>query len=93
MNQLRIFSYYLYQDYAKYHDLKKILSVGNVFSIENVFDKDVFNDRIDQLFSFEFLERDLSHIDKNEIITLENTYKLIDDASEFIKKVFVERYI
>ena len=85
--------YYLYQDYAKYHDLKKILSVGNVFSIENVFDKDVFNDRIDQLFSFEFLERDLSHIDKNEIITLENTYKLIDDASEFIKKVFVERYI
>lgn len=86
-------NYYLYQDYAKYHDLKKILSVGNVFSIENVFDKDVFNDRIDQLFSFEFLERDLSHIDKNEIITLENTYKLIDDASEFIKKVFVDRYI
>ena len=69
-----------------------ILKEGRSYSIAGIYDDKVFEDRIRQLFDFEFKSRDIESIVHNNICTIENTNKFIDDAPQMIKKMFFEDF-
>ena len=56
----------------------------------DVFDKSLLDDRIKQLFEFEFKLHDVKNIAHNEICTIDNTYELIMRTPQIIKQWFEE---
>lgn len=87
-----VVNYYLFCEYSKERNLQEILREGRCYSIDGVFDKTLFEDRINQLFDFEFRPHGLEHIYEHTICTVENTIKLIAEAPQIIKRVFLDDY-
>ncbi len=56
----------------------------------DVFDKSLLDDRIKQLFEFEFNPHDVKNIAHNEICTIDNTNELIMRTPQIIKQWFEE---
>ena len=77
-------NYMLYKEYEKEKNLHDVLKGARYCSIENYIDKDLYDPRIEQLYSYEFKERDLSHIRENTICTVENTNALFEDLPGII---------
>ncbi len=84
-------NYYLFREYSKKQNLLRILQEGKSCPIADVFDDSILGDRIKQLFDFEFAPQDTEQIIHNEIITIENTGRLISDAAGIIKHIFLKR--
>ena len=80
----------LFSAFSKEKDLYHILRTGEPITLEGVIGKDVIERRIEQLFEFEFKGWDISYIEEHEICKIEDMERLIQDASLFIKKVFVD---
>ena len=85
-------NYYFFSAFSKEKDLYHILRTGEPITLEGVIGKDVIERRIEQLFEFEFRGWDISHIEEHEICKIEDMERLIQDASLFIKRVFVDDY-
>lgn len=85
-------NFYLFCEYSKDKNLMNILKEGRSYSIAGIYDDKVFEDRIRQLFDFEFKSRDIESIVHNNICTIENTNKFIDDAPQMIKKMFFDDF-
>ena len=85
-------NYYLFSEYSKNKILMEILKKGRSYSIPSIYDDSVFENRIKQLFDFEFRKWDLESIDKNSICTIENTMALIEKAPTIIKKRFIDDF-
>ena len=85
-------NYYLFREYSKSKNLMDILKEGRSFSIPSVYDDSVFENRIKQLFDFEFKSWDIESIDKNSICTIENTMTLIEKAPKIIKEIFIDDF-
>lgn len=79
-------NYYLYCEYLKEKNLLHILQEGKSCSLIDVFDNRLLNDRIKQLFEFEFAMHDMKYIARNEICTIDNTNELIISAPRMIKQ-------
>lgn len=82
-------NYALFCAYSKRQNLLPILQEGKSCPIAGVFDDSVLGDRIKQLFDFEFAPQDTEQITHHEIITMENTDRLISDASRRIGHLLV----
>lgn len=89
-NESYCVNYYLYCEYSKEKNLLHILQEGNSCSLGDVFDKSLLDDRIKQLFEFEFKLHDVKNIAHNEICTIDNTYELIMRTPQIIKQWFEE---
>ena len=85
-------NYYLFREYSKSKNLVDVLKGGRSYSISGVYDDSVFENRIKQLFDFEFKSWDIESIDKNSICTIENTMALIEKAPQIIKNVFIDDF-
>lgn len=85
-------NYYLFQEYSKEKNLLSILERGKSCQIPDVFDNRLLEERIKQLYGFEFAPHDIEHISCNEICTIDNTNELINDAPKMIKKLFLDDY-
>ena len=85
-------NYYLFREYSKSKNLVDVLKGGRSYSISGVYDDSVFENRIKQLFDFEFKSWDIESIDKNSICTIENTMALIEKAPQIIKNVFIDEF-
>ncbi len=96
MNQFReesyCVNYYLFCEYSKRKNLFQLLREGRSCSIVDVFDEKLLDDRIKQLYDFEFRPHDIEHMIYHEICTIENTNKLIEDVPKMIKSVFLDDY-
>ena len=69
------------------------MSIIYFFSlIPNIYDDSIFENRINQLFDFEFKKWDIDTIEKNSICTIENTIALIEKAPTVIKKIFIDDF-
>ena len=79
-------NYYLFREYSKDKRLVDTLKKGRSYSIPNIYDDSVFENRIKQLFDFEFKKWDIDTIEKNNICTIENTTALIEKTSNSDKK-------
>lgn len=85
-------NYYLFQEYSKDKNIVDTLKKGRSYSILDVYDDSVFENRIKQLFDFEFKKWDIDTIEKNSICTIENTMALIEKAPAVIKKIFIDDF-
>ena len=85
-------NYYLFQEYSKDKRLVDTLKKGRSYSIPNIYDDSIFENRINQLFDFEFKKWDIDTIEKNSICTIENTMALIEKAPAVIKKIFIDDF-
>lgn len=85
-------NYYLFQEYSKDKNIVDTLKKGRSYSILDVYDDSVFENRIKQLFDFEFKKWDTDTIEKHSICTIENTMALIEKAPAMIKKIFIDDF-
>ena len=85
-------NYYLFQEYSKDKNIVDTLKKGRSYSISDVYDDSVFENRIKQLFDFEFKKWDTDTIEKHSICTIENTMALIEKAPAVIKKIFIDDF-
>ncbi|SEP59659.1 zinc dependent phospholipase C family protein [Butyrivibrio sp. TB] len=85
-------NYYLFREYSKDKRLVDTLKKGRSYSIPNIYDDSIFENRINQLFDFEFKKWDIDTIEKNSICTIENTIALIEKAPTVIKKIFIDDF-
>ena len=85
-------NYYLFREYSKDKRLVDTLKKGRSYSIPNIYDDSIFENRINQLFDFEFKKWDIDTIEKNSICTIENTIALIEKAPIVIKKIFIDDF-
>lgn len=85
-------NYYLFREYSKDKRLVDTLKKGRSYSIPNIYDGSIFENRINQLFDFEFKKWDIDTIEKNSICTIENTIALIEKAPIVIKKIFIDDF-
>lgn len=80
------------KEYSKDKLLVDTLKKGRSYSIPNIYDDSIFENRITQLFDFEFKKWDIDTIEKNSICTIENTIALIEKAPTVIKKIFIDDF-
>ncbi len=85
-------NYYLFREYSKDKNIVDTLKKGRSYSISDVYDDSVFENRIKQLFDFEFKKWDTDTIEKHSICTIENTMALIEKAPAVIKKIFIDDF-
>lgn len=85
-------NYYLFLLFSKENNLYNVLHEGEAITLDDIISKAVIERRIEQLFEYEFKCWDISHIDENKICKIEDMERLIQDASLFIKKVFIDEY-
>ena len=85
-------NYYLFREYSKDKNIVDTLKKGRSYSISDVYDDSVFENRIKQLFDFEFKKWDTDTIEKHSICTIENTIALIEKAPTVIKKIFIDDF-
>lgn len=87
-------NYYLFTLFSKRENLLKILQSGEAISLEGIIEREVIEQRIGQLFEFEFKAEnwDISCIEEQKICSIEDMEKLIQEASKFIEKIFVDSY-
>ena len=86
-------NYYFYKRYQKEKNLYQLLSTGKAETMDGVIDKKTIEERISQLFEFEFKYRDISNVDAYEICTVGEMEKMVEGACEFIiKEIENKRY-
>lgn len=78
------YNYYLYLAYSKNHNLKEMLESAKAETIDGVVSKEVIEKRIEQLYEYEFAERDISDIDEYTICSQKVMDKLICDGSVYV---------
>lgn len=82
-------NYYLYILYSKNRELHSVLTGGKHIMLSDLINKEVLQHRVEQLFSTEFKERDISDINNNIYCKIDDMYRLIHGATYFINKVLV----
>lgn len=87
-------NYYLFTLFSKREDLLKVFQRGEAITLEGIIEKEAIEQRIRQLFEFEFMAEnwDISHIEDQKICSIGDMEKLIQEASKFIEKIFIDNY-
>ena len=85
-------NYYFFENFSKEKNLDDILRKGQPITLEGIISKAVIERRIEQLLEFEFKRWDISHIEEQKICKIEDMECLIQGASLFIKKIFIDDY-
>ena len=85
-------NYYFFENFSKKKNLDDILRKGQPITLKGIISKAVIERRIEQLLEFEFKRWDISHIEEQKICKIKDMECLIQGASLFIKKIFIDDY-
>ena len=85
-----IVNYYLFTLFSKEKNLLEILRSGRAETLDGVIEKEVIEQRIEQLFEFEFKYWDISHIEEQKLCRIDDMYRMIRAASLFIQQILLK---